>query len=171
MGQILSPVNSRIHSPASFANRSRLARVALSTLLLAGSCAFAQPHEQASGPYVLRSTVTRSTLLSAATADKHGIERGDRVAVLNVAVLRQGSGVPGSVPAQVHAQVRNLAGVKRDVDLEQVAEAGGFSYLGTFRFSHGEVLDFRITATPLADKGTTLTLAYRDRMWRRDRQR
>lgn len=144
------------------------ARAAFSILLLAAPCAFAQPHEQASGPYVLRSTVTRSTLLSAATADRHGIERGDRVAVLNVTVLRQGSGVPGSVPAQVHAEVRNLAGVKRDIDLKQVAEGGGFSYLGALRFSHGEVLDFRITATPVADRATTLTLTYRDRMWRND---
>ncbi|WP_442968698.1 DUF4426 domain-containing protein [Ramlibacter sp.] len=70
------------------------------------------------------------------------------------------------VPARVDAGLVPL-GRAATIEMREVREDGRISYVGTYDFLPREVIDFRITATPLdARLGPALSLAYRDRMWR-----
>lgn len=134
------------------------------TMLLASSTAWSQAHEHQFGPYVIRSSTVGSENISAETAAAHGIERGPRKAILNVTVLKKEGGQEVTVPARLQVYVRNLTEQRRQIDMREVAAEGRVSYMGTYDFLHGSVLDFTINAQP-ANSGKTLTMTYRERMW------
>jgi hydrogenase maturation factor len=138
--------------------------IALSTASLAA----AQAHEVRQGPYVLRSTTVASDRIDADTAKRHGIQPSPGRAVLNVVLLKnvQQEGQT-TVPAQVKAISRNLAGVRNEIELQEVRENGRVSYLGSYEFLPREVFDFHVTAQPEGKGEPTLSLAYRERMWSR----
>jgi Domain of unknown function (DUF4426) len=135
-------------------------------MLLGGlACAAAaQPREVTRGDLVLRSSTVASERIDPATASRHGIEPSPNRAVLNVVLLRGPKREP--VPAEVTALSRNLAGVRRDIELKEVRENERVSYVGSFEFLPKEVIDIEITARPVQpDQARPLTLSYRERMW------
>lgn len=135
-------------------------------LLLAGTvlAAAAQPREVRRGDLVLRSSTVASERIDAATAARHGIEPAANRAVLNVVLLRGPK--RDTVAADVTAMSRNLAGVRRTIDLKEVRENDRVSYVGSYEFLPTEVLDFEITAKPLGpQEARPLTLSYQERMW------
>jgi len=84
--------------------------------------------------------------------------------VLNVVLLRGPK--RDTVAADVTAMSRNLAGVRRTIDLKEVRENDRVSYVGSYEFLPKEVLDFEITAKPLGpQEARPLTLSYQERMW------
>lgn len=137
---------------------------ALMLMLAASSSAWPQAHTRQFGDYTLRVSTAGTQNLSPETAREHGIERSPRRAVLNVTVLTKEAGVDKTVPAKVQAYVRNLSGHRRDIDMRETLAGGRVSYMGTYDFVHGEVLDFTITAQP-EGSSETMSMSYRDRMW------
>lgn len=136
-------------------------------LAVTAGVAPAQPHETTQGDLTLRSSTVASGMIDKATADRHGIEQAPDVGVLNVLLARSGTGRLRPIPAEVNAEAWSLSGVRQKIDMREIREDGRVSYVGSYDFLPREVLDFRITARPLdAGGGGTLSLAYRDRMWR-----
>lgn len=128
----------------------------------------AQSHEVRREGVVLRSSTVASDRIDAATARLHGIEPSPDRAVLNVVVLSAKAGDQATLPAQVSASTRNLAGVRHDIEMREVRENDRVSYIGSYSFVPREVLDFEITARPTgATRQKPVTLKYRDRMWAR----
>lgn len=133
-------------------------------MLLASFPAWPQAHTREYGGYTIRTSSVGTENLSAATASEHGIKRDPRRAILNITVMKKDAEANKTVPASVQAYVRNLAGQRREIDMREISEGGRVSYMGTYDFIHGEVLDFIITARP-EGSNETLNLTYRDRMW------
>ncbi len=134
-------------------------------MLLAGMAfaAAAQPHEVSRDDLVLRSSTVASERIDPAAAARHGIERSPTRAVLNVVLLRGPK--RETIAAQVTASSRNLAGVRRQIDLKEVRENERVSYVGSYEFLPKEVIDFEITAKPLRpEQSRPLKLSYRERM-------
>lgn len=133
-------------------------------LPIASLPAWPQAHTQQVGVYTLQSSTTNSENLSEESAKAHGIDRDPRRAVLNVVVLKNDAELDTTVPAKVQAYATNLAGQLKKIDMRRVAVAGRISYLGSYRFAHGEVLDFTIKAK-LEGSRETLSLTFRERLW------
>lgn len=132
-------------------------------LLLRGAPAWAQAHESAVGGWVLRSSSVVSLHLAPETARKHGIERAENRAVLNVTVLQRNAGSP-TAQATVKAHRRDLAGVEQKIAMREIQEGNRVSYLGSYTFVPGEVLRFHIEALPRGHTDALLVLDYEDRM-------
>jgi len=107
--------------------------------------------------------VVSSTGIDPETARRHGIERGPGHGILNATVLRTQAKAERAVPAQVHARIQNLGGIRREVRMRTVRTDGYVSYIGTYRYAAHAVLDFRVEARP---QGTRrwLALSFRQRM-------
>jgi hypothetical protein len=135
-------------------------------LSLVAAAAAAQPREVRRGDLVLRSSTASSERIDPETASRHGIDPAPNRAVLNVVLMRGKN--RQTIPAEVTASSRNLAGVRRKIDMLEVRENERVSYIGTYEFLPREVVDINIRAKPLRPvKSRPLTLRYRERMWQR----
>lgn len=136
-------------------------------ITLSATSAQAQSHVERRGPYLLRSSSVSTLNLSAEAARKHGIERADDRAMLNVVVQKVGKGNQlQSVPAEVTAQVRTLAGVVNDVDMKETRSGDYVAYSGVYTYLPREVVDIMVTAKPRGAEAP-LEVSYRERMWAR----
>lgn len=133
--------------------------LALALMVLPGT-ALAQAHEKQFGDFTLRSSTVGSESLSPHTAREHGIRPSPRRAILNVTVKKDGQ----TIPARVSAVGRSLTGKKREIGMRETIANNYVSYTGSYEFTHGEVIDFTVTAIPRGSE-TPLTLTYRERMW------
>ena len=132
--------------------------------LLIGASAGAQSHQQKHGDYVLRSDLVETTALPESSLRKQDISAAPDQAVLNIVVLKTDAGSAGqTVPAEVDAQVRNLMGEHRTIELRQVESNGRVTYLGLVKHLPHEALDFVISARPQGSNAA-LKLSYREQM-------
>jgi hypothetical protein len=119
-----------------------------------------QTFEAHAGPFTLRASTVGSESISKETAAAHGIERSPTTALVNATLMRDGK----TVPARMEVEARNLAGMKRTIDMRETARDGYVSYMGSYDIAPGEVLDFTVKALP-ASGARWITLHFRDRMW------
>ena len=139
-------------------------RCLIAAAALLPALAFAQAHIQRHGGYTLRSSTVASTAIDPRTARKHGIEPAADRAVLNVLVQRGEGRRLRTVPAEVRASARNLAGMERDIRLREArADNGDISYVGTYTHAAHEVLDLTVHARPTGSN-QQLSLRYRQRL-------
>lgn len=143
-------------------------RAACGALLgLAATMAQAQSHVERQGPYLLRSSSVSTLNLAPESARKHGIERAADRAVLNVVVQKVEEGNQlRTVPAEVTAQVRTLAGVVQEVQMSETRSGDYVAYSGVYNYLPREVIDIMVNARP-AGAQTPLEITYRERMWAR----
>lgn len=138
--------------------------LAAAVLVAAAQSALAQSHEVRRGDLTLRSSIVSSERIDPATAARHGIEPSPGTAVLNMVLLR--GNAQETVPAEVSAVARSLAGVRQEIGMREVRENGRVSYVGSYRVLPREVIDLEVKAKPLqAEKPPTLVLRWRERMW------
>jgi hypothetical protein len=75
--------------------------------------------------------------------------------MLNITVLKKVLGTAGQpTHAKITAQVVNLAGQMRDIELREIREGTAIYYIGEFSVAHEETLKFDIKLKP---EGTTET--------------
>lgn len=142
----------------------RIGPTLMAILLAASGPAWPQAHVSKEGSFTLRASTVSSETLPESTANANGIERDPRRGVLNVSIHQEDGSRDRNVRADVHATVRNLTGQKRDILMREIDANGYVSYLGTYDFVRGEVVDFLIDAKPQGSD-RTLGLTFRDRMW------
>jgi hypothetical protein len=145
---------------AGFRVRSTL----LALLVIASGQVWSQAHVSREGAFSLRASTVSSETLPESTAKAHGIERDPRRGVLNVIILHKVKSGEKTMRGAVSATARDLTGQKRDIPMKEVDANGYVSYMGTYDFVRGEVIDFLINAKPQGG-GRKLSLTFRDRMW------
>jgi hypothetical protein len=145
----------------------RWLRLLPAALLLLAGTAQAQSHSTESGSYVLRSTTVASEQINAEAARHHGVVPARDRAVVNVVLLRRDAdGVATTVPARVTVSMRTMSGYSSNIQMREVRESSGISYLGSYKFLPRQVINFEVLAAPTEDaQQQPLTLLYRDRMW------
>lgn len=101
------------------------------------------------GRYIVHYNALSASLLTPQVAQAYGIKRSSSRGLLNIAVLADG--VP--VRALVKADVRNLAGQRKNIELREIVEPGedgfdGIYSIGEFRTAHMETFIFSIAVQP-----------------------
>lgn len=101
------------------------------------------------GDYLVHYNTLNTTLLSPEVARAYGIQRSGTRGLLNIAVLKKRpDGLNDPVPARVTASVINLAGQRRDLELQEIRDQEAIYYVATFRFHNEENLNFRVSVQP-----------------------
>jgi hypothetical protein len=107
-----------------------------------------------------------STSVPANVAADYDLDRGEKVALINIAGRRE-SGEPGDttpVPLAVKGTVRNLLGQTITLTFQEVREPGAIYYLATTRFTDREALRFELTVEDL-ERGERHPLSFQKTLW------
>ena len=107
-----------------------------------------------------------STSVPANVAADYDLDRGENVALINIAGRRE-SGEPGDttpVPLAVKGTVRNLLGQTITLTFQEVREPGAIYYLATTRFTDREALRFELTVEDL-ERGERHPLSFQKTLW------
>lgn len=117
----------------------------LSSLL---STAQAQQAEQY-GEFIIHYNTMNSRLLAPEFARVYGIQRDGNRALINIAVLRvRENAMDEPVSARVTVSTSNLAGQRRDIELQEIRDQGAIYYVGSFRVRNEENLNFHVRVQP-----------------------
>lgn len=106
-------------------------------------------NSQAFGDHVVHFNAQSTTMLPAEVARAYGITRSDNRAMLNVALIHKderGRGTP--VPAEISVSAVNLLNQARNISLRELREGDAIYYIGEFKVSNEETLNFRIVVRP-----------------------
>ena len=99
--------------------------------------------------YIIHHNAFTTDTLSPEVARHYQLTRSKNRGMLNVSVIK---GVPGttgrSVRAEVTAQAVNLAGQSREIELREITDGDAIYYIGDFRVTHQETLNFTLQVTP-----------------------
>ncbi|MEE4330301.1 MAG: DUF4426 domain-containing protein [Wenzhouxiangella sp.] len=128
--------------------RSASLGAALALLLLA-SPALGQQAEDI-GDYLIHYNTFNTNRLTPDVARAYGIQRSGNRAMLNIAVIRKGDGVGTGTAtrAQVEASAVNLVGQQREFEMTEIRDQDAIYYIGTFRITNEERLNFRVRVLP-----------------------
>ncbi len=100
--------------------------------------------------YTIHHNALTTDSLAPQVAKAYGIQRSKNRGMLNVSVLKDKEGSIGeSVKAKVEATATNLSGQSRVIDMREVMDGDAVYYIGDFRVSNQETLNFNLTVNPM----------------------
>ena len=99
------------------------------------------------GDYEVHFNALRTDTLTQEVARAYGIQSSANRVMLNVTVLRQRK----PVEAEVQAEVYNLNGQLKNMDVRRISEGEAIYYIGEVSISGSEILVFDITVTPAGE--------------------
>jgi len=112
------------------------------------------------GSYTLHYNALGTDHISPEIAKAYGITRSPNRAMINVSILRKNEGATGTpVAGAVVAQVVNLTGQLKPVDMRQITEGEAIYYIGEVNVANAETLQITISATPEGER-QPLTVRY-----------
>ena len=117
----------------------------ISLLLSFQSIAFAESSKTI-GNFIVHYNAISTESLPPAVARAYGITRSKNKGLLNISVLKKGSGFQG-VEAQIGVSATNLTGQLRDIQLRKIVEQNAIYYISVFSVANRETLDFSIKVT------------------------
>ena len=99
--------------------------------------------------YVVHYNAITSDTITAQDAARYGISRSRSNALVNVVLLKK-DGSPGHTPVggAVTADVNNLTGQVKNVEMQQISEGNAIYFIGVVPVANNETLNFNIAATP-----------------------
>jgi len=104
------------------------------------------------GTYEVHYSAMNTSLLSPEVARAYDIQRSGNRAMLNITILdKSGDGWPEPISARVEASAINLTGQRRAIELREIRDQGAIYYIGTFRITNEENMNFRVTVQPAGD--------------------
>lgn len=106
-------------------------------------------HSERFGPYELHFSVVNTTFLDPKVAGAYGITRGEKRAILNLALredLADGESAPRAM--QIEGTVRDLIQSRQALDFKEIREQGAIYYIAEFRFINEEWRFFDIEFRP-----------------------
>ncbi|MCJ7557495.1 MAG: DUF4426 domain-containing protein [Gammaproteobacteria bacterium] len=105
------------------------------------------------GSYTLHYNALGTDHISPEIAKAYGITRSPNRAMINVSILRKNEGAAGTpVRGEVVAQVVNLTGQLKSVDMRQITEGEAIYYIGELNVANAETLQITISATPEGER-------------------
>jgi hypothetical protein len=117
------------------------------------------------GAYTLHYNAVGTNLISPEIAKAYGIVRSPNRAMINVSILRKNADAVGTpVRGTVVAEVVNLTGQLKTVEMRQITEGEAIYYIGELNVANAETLIVTISATP---EGETrpLTVRYKKQFY------
>lgn len=122
--------------------------LALLPLLFASALSRAEK-SQDFGDYVVHFNALPTAFLPPAVAKEYGLVRSKQRALLTVAVLKRTLGTASApVKANVIATASNLNKQVKDIEVTEVDQQKAIYYLGSFRITNEETLDFSVDVKP-----------------------
>ncbi len=114
-------------------------------LLLLGLAAFNAWSESAKevGGYIVHFNALPTEALPPQVAKAYKITRSKHRGLLNISVLKKGPGYQ-AVEADIDVTASNLTGQMRPIKLRKIEEQNALYYIGEFRVSNEETLNFNI---------------------------
>ncbi len=117
-------------------------------VLLTSSAVFAENSTKVDG-YTIHHNIITTDFLGDDVARSYGIIRSKNRAMLNVSVIKDKEGTTGTpVSASVKANMTNIYGQQRGLNLREIHEADAIYYIGTFLVRNGEALNFHLDVKP-----------------------
>lgn len=105
------------------------------------------------GAYTLHYNAVSTDQISPEIARAYGITRSPNRAMINVSILRKNEGAAGTpVRGAVVAEVVNLTGQLKSVDMRQITEGEAVYYIGEVNVANAETLLVTISATPEGER-------------------
>jgi hypothetical protein len=124
----------------------------LTLILLVASTAFTGAQAEQSltqNGYEVHYNAFNSGFLTPEVAQANGLTRSKVKALLNVSVLKlENDGSKRPVNALVSGEARNLIGQIKRISFKKIDEGDAIYYLGEFRFSDEELLNFDLEVQP-----------------------
>ncbi len=118
------------------------------------------------GPWEIHYHAMNTMLLDRSVASAYDIRRDGGRAMLSTTILRtDGSDGPEAHPARVEVRAANLAGQRRDIEMQEIQEDEAIYYVGEFRFRNEETLRFSITVTPEGRDGPPLEFTFSQKFY------
>jgi hypothetical protein len=140
----------------------------LTFLCLLPVLAFAQGEQkQVFGKHEVHYILLNSSELAPEVARAYNIPRSSKLAFLSLSILeyQEGEPLPKPVPAIVTAEVRNLLGQARSIELEEIRETGGLYYIGTFRFDDEDLYRFRFEVKTDANQRDPYVVEHQQKLY------
>lgn len=117
------------------------------------------------GDYVVHFRAFRSDELTPQIARSYGITRSQNRAVLNISIIRKQEGTMGTpVKGAIRAEVHNLVGQFKNVELREVQDGDAIYYIGETSISNAETLIFNIDVTPMGE-GSRFAIRFRQQFF------
>ncbi len=123
-------------------------RVLLLLCLLLPALALAAPGTWHKGDLTIRYNALPAHALPAQSLKPLGVTDAAHHGLLNILVTRKGKGPETSIPADVKARAMTEAGAPVRIQVREVRDANGISYLGVYRLDHTGTLRFDLDITP-----------------------
>ena len=117
------------------------------------------------GDYVVHYRAFRSDELSPQIARSYGITRSQNRALLNVSIIRKQEGTMGvPVKGAIRAEVHNLVGQHKNIELREVQDGDAIYYIGETSISNAETLIFNLDVTPMGE-GSRFAIRFRQQFF------
>jgi len=116
--------------------------ILLSFLILSANAALAES-AQPVGEYIVHFNALPTEALPPQVAKAYHITRSKNRGLLNVSVVKKGKNIQG-VEADIDVTATNLSGQMRPIKLRKIEEQNAIYYIGDFRVSNEETLNFKI---------------------------
>jgi hypothetical protein len=134
--------------------------------LLATSTQALAEQTESFNDYTIHYNTLNTNLLAPDMARVYGIQRSGNRALINIAVLHSDSdGLDTAVTARVTASASNLAGQRREIDLQEIRDQDAIYYIGTFRIHQEETLTFRVSVDPHDHAGRPHEFTFRQQFF------
>lgn len=115
-------------------------------LLLLATSAAAENSTRIDG-YAIHHNALTTDMLNPQVASSYGILRSHNRALVNISIIREQPGTPGTpVAGVVTLTARNLVGQIRELPLREIREDGAIYYLAEFPVANQERLLFSVSA-------------------------
>lgn len=120
--------------------------VPLLCLLLPGTSQAQQ--SEMFGPFELHYSVVNTTFLSPEVAAAYGITRGEKRAILNLAVREHLEETTRARPMRLRGSSRDLVQRQQELEFQEIRESGAIYYIAEFKFLNEEWLVFEVDFRP-----------------------
>ncbi len=79
---------------------------------------------------------------------QYGLKRSKNYALVNISVMKKGTGVPIGVKSRVTGELKNLMGQVRKLDFKEIKEGKAVYYIAQVGVQSHEVVNFNIDIKP-----------------------
>lgn len=83
---------------------------------------------------------------------QYALKRSKNYAMVNISVMKKGSGIPTGVKAKVTGTIKNLMGQTRELEFREIKEANAVYYIAQIGVQSKEVVNFNIDIKPEGTK-------------------
>ncbi len=115
------------------------------------------------GDYMIHYNAISTSILQPEVAKQYKINRSKNRALLNISVRKKGAGKMSqdtAVVAQVAATATNLNQQLQQIDMREIREGDAIYYIGEFRITNAETLNFKVTVDA-ENQGKTHEISFR----------